>query len=103
MKFLSRVARTERQEKTGKPELLAEKEFVAASEGVTLLKERSQLNSYPGHVLGLWLYSTGASRQQISVFNRFGKSVSYSTLAGSGTKPQDDRHDIGCPTAPTCH
>ncbi|KAH7918344.1 hypothetical protein BV22DRAFT_1075903 [Leucogyrophana mollusca] len=90
MKILACIATTERQEKSGNADLMLRKDFIAASECITLLKERSQMNSYPGHVLGLWLYSTGASRQQISVFNHFGKSVSYSTLAGSGTKHHDD-------------
>lgn len=36
--------------------------------------------------MGLYLYSTGASRQQISVMNHLGQSVSYVTLAGRGNK-----------------
>ena len=36
--------------------------------------------------MGLYLYSTGASRQQVSVMNHLGLSVSYVTLAGRGNK-----------------
>lgn len=59
---------------------------IAASATVNLLGERSQSNSYCRHVLGLYLYSTGATRQQISVLNHLGFSVSYPTLAGRGGK-----------------
>jgi hypothetical protein len=36
--------------------------------------------------MGLYLYSSGASRQQISILNHLHLSVSYQTLAGSGSK-----------------
>lgn len=51
---------------------------------VILLGERSQKNAYVRHILGLYLYSIGASQQQISVLNHLGLSVSYTTLAGRG-------------------
>lgn len=38
--------------------------------------------------MGLYLYSTGASRQQVSVMNHLGISVSYVTLAGRGNKAE---------------
>lgn len=38
--------------------------------------------------MGLYLYSTGATRQQISVMNHLGMSVSYVTLAGRGNKAE---------------
>jgi hypothetical protein len=39
--------------------------------------------------MGMYLYSTGASRQQISVMNHLGMSVSYVTLAGRGNKAEN--------------
>ena len=39
--------------------------------------------------MGLYLYSTGATRQQISVMNHLGLSVSYITLAGRGNKAKN--------------
>jgi hypothetical protein len=39
--------------------------------------------------MGLYLYSTGATRQQISVMNHLGLSVSYVTLAGRGNKAEN--------------
>lgn len=56
---------------------------------LNLLGVRSQKNSYARHVMGLYLYSTGASRQQISVMNHLGLSVSYITLAGRGNKAEN--------------
>ena len=49
-----------------------------------MLGERSQANKYMKYVMGLYLYSTGASRQQIAVINHLGYSISYVTLAGRG-------------------
>jgi hypothetical protein len=56
---------------------------------LNLLGARSQKNSYARHVMGLYLYSTGATRQQISVMNHLGLSVSYVTLAGGGNKAEN--------------
>ncbi|KZV77056.1 hypothetical protein PENSPDRAFT_730775 [Peniophora sp. CONT] len=53
---------------------------------INLLSNRSQKNSYTRHVIGLYLYASGASRQQISVFNHLGLSTSYVTIAGRGNK-----------------
>ena len=53
---------------------------------VILLGERSQKNSYMRHIIRLYLYSTGASRQQIGVLNHLGLGVSYTTLARRGHK-----------------
>ncbi|KAI0349403.1 hypothetical protein OH77DRAFT_1465461 [Trametes cingulata] len=51
-----------------------------------LLRARSQRNSYVGHVMGLYLYATGASRQLVSVLSHMGLSSSYQTLAGTRTR-----------------
>ncbi|KAH8992310.1 hypothetical protein EDB86DRAFT_3103560 [Lactarius hatsudake] len=61
-------------------------EHAAAFVVLNLLGARSQKNSYARHVMGLYLYSMGATRQQISVMNHLGLSVSYVTLAGRGNK-----------------
>ncbi|KAI0351936.1 hypothetical protein OH77DRAFT_1486727, partial [Trametes cingulata] len=47
-----------------------------------LLGERSQNNSYVKHVLGLYLYATGAQRQIISVLSNLGFCSSYPSIAG---------------------
>jgi hypothetical protein len=56
------------------------------STAATLLGECSQRNSYSCHIIGLYLYSSGVGRQPISVLNRLGLSISWSTLAGGGGK-----------------
>lgn len=50
-----------------------------------LLGERSQNNSYIKHVLGLYLYATGAQRQVLSVLSHLGLCSSYPTLVGTHT------------------
>lgn len=59
-----------------------------------LLGARSQKNSWIRHILGLYLYSTGATRQQISVLNHLGLVVSYVTLAGRGGKKSKNTTDL---------
>ncbi|KAH9840190.1 uncharacterized protein C8Q71DRAFT_746208 [Rhodofomes roseus] len=48
-----------------------------------LLAERSQQNSYGRHVLGLYLYATGAQRQCISILSHLGICSSYTAIAGT--------------------
>lgn len=48
---------------------------------LVLLGERSQQNSYAKHVIGLYLYATGASRQAISVAAHLGIASAYQTIA----------------------
>lgn len=70
-----------------------------------LLGERSQNNSYGKHVIGLYLYATGISRQSLSVLSHLGLCSSYTTLAGSitslkagsGPAPSDDNEVIEDP------
>ncbi|KAI0321599.1 hypothetical protein OF83DRAFT_1050951 [Amylostereum chailletii] len=84
------VILTQRQvataEDPNKPQPKHDKHLGAIWTTINLLAARSQRNSYTRHVMGLYLYSTGATRQQISVMNRFNLSVSYATLAGKGNK-----------------
>ena len=49
-----------------------------------LLGERNQNNSLMKHVLGVYMYVSGALRQLISVMSSIGNSSSYTTIAGSG-------------------
>lgn len=51
-----------------------------------LLGVRSQRNSYARHVVGLYLYASGAQRQVFSVLSHLGLSCSYPSLVGSGTQ-----------------
>lgn len=53
---------------------------------INLLGARSQRNVMFRYMMGVFLYATGASRQQISVANHLGYSVSYVTLIGRGMK-----------------
>ncbi len=49
-----------------------------------LLSERSQNNSFIKHVVGLYLYATGAQRQTISVLSSLNMCSTYPSIAGSG-------------------
>ncbi|KAI0690244.1 hypothetical protein C8T65DRAFT_834461 [Cerioporus squamosus] len=66
---------------------------------VELLGERSQNNSFVKHVVGLYLYATGASRQLISVLSSLGVCSSYPSIAGSGdtvkAAEEEMAHDAG--------
>ncbi|KIJ59407.1 hypothetical protein HYDPIDRAFT_162408 [Hydnomerulius pinastri MD-312] len=84
--FMRSIETTERQELEGSESSLEHKDFLATNVTLVLLKECSQYNSLVPHVLGLYHYSSGASRQQISVWNRLGLSVGYTTLAGRHRK-----------------
>ncbi|EJF61026.1 hypothetical protein DICSQDRAFT_41746, partial [Dichomitus squalens LYAD-421 SS1] len=48
-----------------------------------LLGERSENNSLARHLVGLYMYVSGASRQLISIMSRIGVSSSYASIAGS--------------------
>ncbi|TFY77269.1 hypothetical protein EWM64_g6746 [Hericium alpestre] len=89
MSCLDAVTTTNRQRAELSSKNLSIKCFLAESAAINLLGARSQRNSYARHVLGLYLYSTGASRQQVSVLNHLGLSVSYVTLAGVGGKEEN--------------
>ncbi|TFY76426.1 hypothetical protein EWM64_g7587 [Hericium alpestre] len=86
---LDAITTTDRQRVELTSKNLSVKCFLAESAAISLLGVRSQRNSYARHVLGLYLYSTGASRQQVSVLNHLGLSVSYVTLAGVGGKEEN--------------
>ena len=49
-----------------------------------LLGECSQNNSLVKHLMGLYLYATGAQRQLMSVLSTLGICSSYPSIAGSG-------------------
>ncbi|VDC03269.1 unnamed protein product [Peniophora sp. CBMAI 1063] len=83
--LLQGVVRTARQAKECTAKKLSQKRFLAAWFAAGLLGERSQRNSYLQHVMGLYLVSSGASRQVHAVLNHLGVSVSYTTLIGGGT------------------
>ncbi len=56
----------------------------------TLLRTRSERNSYPGQVIGTYAYTTGAQRQLISVCSHLGVRCSYPTITGTGSRTQRD-------------
>ncbi|KAL1725304.1 hypothetical protein EV714DRAFT_221595 [Schizophyllum commune] len=98
LKTLMSISKTQRQEDECSEKHLAHKTFVTAAYATMLLGERSRRNSWFRHVLGLYLYSAGATRQLITVLNHLGISVSYTTLAGRGGKTlswDDDLSDGG--------
>ncbi|EIW73975.1 hypothetical protein CONPUDRAFT_68089 [Coniophora puteana RWD-64-598 SS2] len=86
LEVLRRFATTKRQKEECGGAYFEHKEFVIQQAALTLLGERSIRNSLSRHVLGLYMYAGGASRQLITIFNRLGSSVSYVTLAGRGHK-----------------
>lgn len=59
-----------------------------------LLGERSQQNSYFKHIIALYLYATGASRQAISVTAHLGVGSSYATIAAEGDKARGSQFVI---------
>lgn len=61
-----------------------------ATAALTLLGERSQQNGYFKHVITLYLYATGASRQAISVLAHLGVGSSYTTIAASNNEAKVD-------------
>ncbi|TFY56010.1 hypothetical protein EVG20_g9098, partial [Dentipellis fragilis] len=75
--LMKAIATTKRQQDECKKKTLEHKDFIVASAISSLLGERSRQNNHMQHVLGLYLYATGATRQQISVLNHFGLSISY--------------------------
>ncbi|KAH9165154.1 hypothetical protein EDB89DRAFT_2136081 [Lactarius sanguifluus] len=86
LRLLVGAITTSRQAGSASKVQLAAKEHAAMFVILNLLGARSQKNSYARHVMGLYLYSMGATRQQISVMNHLGLSVSYVTLARQGNK-----------------
>lgn len=50
-----------------------------------LLGTRSQRNSFARHLVGLYLYTSGAQRQVFNVLSHLGISCSYPTIVGQGT------------------
>lgn len=58
---------------------------------IDLLGQRSQQNSWLKHLFALYLYATGTQRQTIAVLSSWGLCSSYSTLAGTSTKPSSDK------------
>ncbi|KAI0675801.1 hypothetical protein C8Q78DRAFT_963648 [Trametes maxima] len=57
---------------------------------INLLGERSQRNSYVKHILGLYLYATGAQRQVLSMLSSLGFCSSYPSIAGSENFSEDE-------------
>ncbi|KAH9028542.1 hypothetical protein EDB84DRAFT_1400557 [Lactarius hengduanensis] len=90
LRLLVNIITTGRQARSVLKDRLTAKEHVrtclAAFVILNLLGARSQKNSYAHHVMGLYLYSTGATQQQISVMNHLGLSVSYVMLTRRGNK-----------------
>ena len=56
---------------------------------VSLLGERSQNNSFVKHMLSLYMYASGTSRQLITILANLGWCSSYPSIVGSGHAPLD--------------
>ncbi|KAI0363846.1 hypothetical protein BV20DRAFT_957447 [Pilatotrama ljubarskyi] len=85
--LMHRFSTTNRQ-KVGRdnaPEDAVENSVLVGTAMTDLLGERSQNNSYVKHIVGLYLYATGAQRQIISVLSNLGFCSSYPSIAGSRT------------------
>ena len=61
-----------------------------------LLGQQSQNNSFVKHMLGLYLYATGAQHQLISILTNLGLCSSYVSIAGGMQSPLVDN---GAPPA----
>ena len=61
---------------------------------MALLGERSQNNSYGRHIVGLYLYATGAQRQTISVLAHMGYSSSYTSIVGTSAQKSVPHEDL---------
>ncbi|VDB97816.1 unnamed protein product [Peniophora sp. CBMAI 1063] len=94
------VVQTARQAKECTAKKLDQKRFLAAWFAAGLLGERSQRNSYLQHIMGLYLLSSGASRQVHAVLNHLGVSVSYTTLIGGGMSKKKVTVAADEPSAP---
>ncbi|TFY52109.1 hypothetical protein EVJ58_g10195 [Rhodofomes roseus] len=81
--LLREFAMTRRQIKTLTDETAARNALRIGSALMTLLAERSQKNSYGRHIIGLYLYASGAQRQNLSVLSRIGLCSSYTSIAGT--------------------
>ncbi|PSS33977.1 hypothetical protein PHLCEN_2v1985 [Hermanssonia centrifuga] len=82
-RVLHAFSTTAKQRQNNKEGPIQRKVWRVGAALLLLLGERSQANSYSKHVIGLYLYATGAQRQVISVLNSLGICSSYPTLAGS--------------------
>lgn len=66
---------------------------------MTLLGERSQNNSYGRHIVGLYLYASGAQRQNIAVLSHMGICSSYMKIAGTSAR-KDKQDSTNSPEEP---
>ncbi|KAH9929201.1 uncharacterized protein B0H18DRAFT_1154576 [Fomitopsis serialis] len=81
--LLREFTMTTRQTKAVTVDSAARNNLRVGSALMTLLSERSQKNSYGRHIVGLYLYASGAQRQNISVLSQIGICSSYTTIAGT--------------------
>ncbi|KAI0651871.1 hypothetical protein C8Q79DRAFT_897275 [Trametes meyenii] len=84
--LMDEFSTSRRQKLDGQTQSKADEDGSVGTAMVNLLGERSQNNSYVRHILGLYLYATGAQRQVLSVLSTLGFCSSYPSIAGSGNK-----------------
>ncbi|KLO09019.1 hypothetical protein SCHPADRAFT_834522 [Schizopora paradoxa] len=89
-RLLRVFATTNRQNRDMNEARKTKKNFVLSSALIALLGERSRENIYFRLMMGIWMYGNGASRQQFSISNHLGYSVSYQTLAGRTVRGREE-------------
>ncbi|KLO05063.1 hypothetical protein SCHPADRAFT_947209 [Schizopora paradoxa] len=88
-RLLRAFATTNRQSRNMNEAKKTKKNFAVSSALIALLGERSRDNIYFRMMMGIWMYGNGASRQQFSISNHLGYSVSYQTLVGQGKRHRE--------------
>ncbi|KAI0083396.1 hypothetical protein BDY19DRAFT_910623 [Irpex rosettiformis] len=83
MSLLHVLCTTSRQKSSMSNNMELQKQHRVGTSLLILLGERSQQNSYFKHIIAMYLYATGASRQTISVAAHLGVSSSYTAIAAS--------------------
>ncbi|KAH9842929.1 uncharacterized protein C8Q71DRAFT_698962, partial [Rhodofomes roseus] len=92
--LLKAFTMTTRQKKTLTRDSAERNDLRVGSALMGLLGERSQRNSYGRHVVGLYLYASGAQRQSISILSHMGVCSSYTTLAGVSRRSKPVRKEV---------
>ncbi|KAJ3492391.1 hypothetical protein NLI96_g67 [Meripilus lineatus] len=96
--ILTDLATTTKQRQNATIKTTLKKHNLVTSAMIILLGARSQRNSYPKNVIGLWLYSIGTARQGFSVLSHLGISCNYTSLIGraeTGVVPRTSNSSAG--------
>ncbi|EJF62570.1 hypothetical protein DICSQDRAFT_57887 [Dichomitus squalens LYAD-421 SS1] len=95
--LLRAFSTTQRQRKKNEIPPSTEREHETRARRRAKNNTRSQNNSFVKHVMGVYLYATGAQRQNISVLSSMNICSTYPSIAGSAKATV---HDPNCTPAP---